>query len=113
MSQGDLFDNGVYLRDRGIEASKENADMKIDKWSSRAFELLNIFIQRMPNDDLFMAEDVRLFASKEGLEEPPSKRAWGYVIVKAARSGLIVSAGYREVKNPFAHRTPATLWKRI
>jgi hypothetical protein len=56
-----------------------------------------------------MTEDVRE-ASKHQLSEPPSARAWGGIIVKAVKCGLIYRKGFRNVSNVKAHRTPASLW---
>lgn len=105
----DLFDNARFLRDRGITRAKDNADDKIDQWSDRAFEFLREFISFQ--DIPFMAEDVWMSAECN-VPEPPSKRAWGAVIVRASRAGLIRRVGYRETKNQFSHRTPATLWEK-
>jgi len=59
-----------------------------------------------------MTEDVRI--SSEGIIEiPPSNRAWGGVIVRAVKSGLIKRIGFQNVNNPKAHKTPATLWETI
>lgn len=104
----DLFDNAKYLKDRGMRIAKENADIKIDGWSQQAFDFLKEFIsfQEAP----FMAEDVWMSAECD-VPEPPSKRAWGAIIARAARQGLIRRVGYRETKNPWAHKTPATLWE--
>jgi hypothetical protein len=58
----------------------------------------------------FQAEDFR--DSITGLiEEPPSKRAFGHIILKAAREGLITRVGYAPVKNVTAHRAFASVWK--
>ncbi|HDY88544.1 MAG TPA: hypothetical protein ENH82_10605 [bacterium] len=58
-----------------------------------------------------MAEDIR-FASKDIVPDPPSARAWGSVVFRAVRNGLIHKVGYRNVTNEKAHCTPATLWNR-
>jgi hypothetical protein len=50
-------------------------------------------------------------ASKGVVPSPPTDKAWGGVIRKAAFSGIVFRAGYREVKNVRAHRTPASVWK--
>ncbi len=98
---------GEILRDSGIKKSLDNADNTIENWSSKAYEF---FIEYIKDKRFFMTEDVRI-ASEGFLETPPSKRAWGSVAVRAKKEGLIESAGFSSVKNPKAHRTPATLWK--
>jgi len=100
--QLNLFE-GNKLRDLGIEQSFENAG---EKWGSLAYSFL---LQYIKKNDKFMAEDVRV-ASEGIVPEPPSKRAWGAIFVMAKKNKIIKSIGFSNVKNPKAHRTPATLW---
>ena len=100
--------NGKELRDIGIKQSVDNANFSHEKWSDNAFEFLIKYIQ---SNEEFMTENVRI-ASEGIIPEPPSKRAWGGVIVRAVKLGLINRKGFRNVKNAKAHCTPATLWKR-
>lgn len=100
---------GEELRDRGIKESEEHANEAYNDWSEKAYNFL-IDYMRDASANEFMAEDVR-DASKNIVPEPPNLRAWGSVIVRAIKSGLIERAGYREVSNAKAHRTPATVWR--
>jgi len=104
----DMF-SAEYLCDQGIMYAIDHADYHSENWSGRAFEFLKQFI--LDNSE-FMTEDVRL-ASKGIIEEPPSNRAWGGVVVRAARLGLIRRKGFRNVTNANAHCTPATLWEVV
>jgi len=104
----DMF-SAEYLRDAGIRYAIGHADYHFENWSGRAFEFLKQFIR---SNREFMTEDVRL-ASKNIIEEPPSNRAWGGVVVRAARLGLIRRKGFRNVTNANAHCTPATLWEVV
>jgi len=106
--QIDMF-SAEYLRDAGIRYAMDHADYHIDNWSGKAFEFLKQFIQENKE---FMAEEVRI-ASKNIVAEPPNNRAWGGVIVRAARQGLIKRKGFRNVTNTNAHCTPATLWEVV
>jgi hypothetical protein len=103
--QLDLF-KGSKLRDLGIDQSFENAENKCEKWGSLAYSFL---LQYIKENDTFMAEDVRV-ASQSIVPDPPSKRAWGAIFVMAKKNKIIKSIGFGNVKNPKAHRTPATLW---
>lgn len=93
----------------GMALAVEHADDQSRQWSDRAMFWLKIFIG--PRSTPFMAETVREFAAQKGLPPPPSERAWGSVIHKAARAGLIIFSGYAKTTNPRAHRTPAALWR--
>ena len=104
--QLNLF-KGNELRDLGINQSFENAEYKCEKWGALAYSFLLHYIKE---NDTFMAEDVRV-ASEGVVPEPPSKRAWGAIFVMAKKNKIIKSIGFSHVKNPKAHRTPATLWE--
>tara|TARA_R110001606_G_scaffold72484_1_gene166966 strand:+ start:245 stop:574 length:330 start_codon:yes stop_codon:yes gene_type:complete len=104
--QLNLF-KGNELRDLGINKSFKNAEDKNKKWGSLAYSFL---LQYIKENHTFMAEDVRV--SSEGIvPEPPSKRAWGAIFVMAKKNKIIKSIGFANVRNPKAHRTPATLWE--
>lgn len=105
VEQLNIFE-GNKLRDMGIDQSFENAEYKNVNWGDGAYSFLLEYIK---TNDTFMAEDVRC-ASSGAVPEPPSKRAWGAIFVKAKKNKLINSIGFGNVKNPTAHRTPATLW---
>ncbi len=53
---------------------------------------------------------VRLEA-KGIVPEPPSLRAWGAVLLSAAKRGWIRQVGYVHVDNPKAHKANAALWE--
>jgi len=98
---------GNELRDLGINESFNNAQNKNESWGASAYSFLLEYIK---NHKRFMAEDVRV-ASEGIVPEPPNKRAWGAIFVMAKRDNIIKSIGFSNVKNPNAHRTPATLWE--
>jgi hypothetical protein len=104
----DLF-TSQQNRDKGIEQALKHANEVQPLWSEKAYNCLLRFIQW---NDEFMTEDLREFASLS-LPEPPSNRAWGGIIVRAVKNGLIERKGFKNVKNAKAHCTPATLWKTV
>jgi hypothetical protein len=95
------------LRDKGISQAEDHANRDYFGWSEQAYSFLVTFARMNP---VFQAEDVR--GAAEGIvPQPPSERAWGGVIVRARKEGLIERTGYAPVKNPKAHKTPAAVWK--
>lgn len=100
-TQGELF------RDQGISKALYSANRLHTDWTERAYLYLKFYIQTHRE---FMTEELRE-ASYGIIPLPPSARAWGGVVLRAAKDGLIYNAGYRKVKNEKAHCTPATLWK--
>ena len=102
-----MINNGTQLRDKGIKQAIDNADDTHERWSEKAYKFLTNWIKTQYE---FMTEDVRLASEKE-IPKPPSNRAWGGVILRAAKAGLINRVGFSNVKNAKAHRTPATVWR--
>jgi hypothetical protein len=98
-------------RDVGMMQSTRTANRMFEGWAEDAYDQLKLFCQSRCNGETFLAEDIREFAGLNGLPVPPSKRAWGSVLRRAAFDRLIERVGYQKTKNPSAHRTPATLWR--
>lgn len=108
MSNNDENTLADMLRDKGINEAADHANSEIEQWCNTAFNALLLFLDKNPVE--FLGEDIRMWATN--VPEPPSKRAWGQVILKAARLKLIKKIGYARTTNPLAHRTPATLWAK-
>ena len=82
--------------------------MKNELFKEQALEFLKDY---MRTNRRFQVEDVRQ-ASVGIIAQPNDKRAWGSVIKKAQRLGLVKSVGYEAVSNPKANGTPASVWVR-
>ena len=100
---------GNLLKNAGIYKAVSHADSVHDDWSDRAYAVLKDFLT-IADGKTFMCEDVREFASNY-LPEPPTKRAWGAIIMRARKNGIIQHCGFGQVTNPRAHRANASLWK--
>ena len=94
-------------RDTGMRSSVEHADDVSPSWSDRALALVAQYAQKHPE---FMAEDAREYAHKSGLPVPPDGRAWGAVIQRAHRAGLIMAVGYAPSRS--SNQSPKVLWGR-
>lgn len=111
MHQACMFgDEGETLRDQGIQQAIDHAEEVVPNWSDLALEKVREFACTYQHLE-FMAEDVRIWAHNNNLPEPPHKRAWGGVMVRAANKGYIQKIGTGQVKNPTAHCANATIWK--
>lgn len=97
-------------RDNSIQAAIWHANDVSPEWSEAAYHCLQWFLQR--TDTPFLCEDYRAVAEKY-LVPPPSKRAFGAVILRAAKAGLIKKVGYGQVKNVKAHMANATQWQKV
>lgn len=108
--QGSLFPTGEELKEKGIKMAVDHADKVVDSWSDKAYSLLKIYL--ITKLTAFQCEDFREWC-KNRIETPPSKRAFGGVIVRAKKDKLIKHVGYGCVENPKAHRTPASIWLKL
>ena len=104
---GDILrPTGQQLRDAGIKQAIDHANEVHQDWSDKAFEFL---VRYTLTHSQFMCEEVRE-AAKGLIPEPPHTRAWGGVITRAVKSGLIKRSHFQNVKNAAAHCTPASVW---
>lgn len=94
-----------------MNKAKDHANKVEKDWADKAYIKLKEYLI-ITNGNQFMCEDVREYASKS-ISEPPSKRAWGAIIVKAKKEGIIEHCGFSQVSNPTAHRANASLWRAI
>lgn len=110
MEQLAMFDAdaGAKLRDAGMQRAIDHADrVHGGTWAENAYSLLLSYASGRSE---FLAEDYRAAAIAAGLPTPPDLRAFGAVMVRAARSGVIRRIGFGTVKNKRAHRSICTIW---
>ena len=69
----------------GMLKASAHADRVSDKWTERSMELFKLY-GRMRRDG-FMTEDVRAWAEKLGMDQPPDNRAWGLVARRLVKIG--------------------------
>jgi hypothetical protein len=101
---------GKKARDKGIAKAIRHADAVSPTWSDRAYAYLQAYLSRQREP--FQTESFRYWVEGR-LEEPPNKRAFGSVILRAANAGLIEKVGIKPVTNPKANMAFAALWQRI
>lgn len=104
-TQTELF-TGKQLMKAGIQKAVDHANEVSLNWAEQAYSFLTSYIQF---NDTFMCEDVR--AKSIGVvPPPPNKRAWGGIMRRASKAGLIYRRKTKPVKNPKAHCANATFW---
>lgn len=101
------------LRDEGMLASTMHAEVQNPLWPIRAYDSLKRYLNVIPMCSKFMTEDFRIWAeTQDNLPAPPTGRAYGSIMTKAFKAGLIEHRGYASTSNPKAHRTPASMWSK-
>jgi hypothetical protein len=108
--QLDIFQSGK-AKDAGMQRAVDHADLVNPCWSDQAYDLLLKFLSI--HVGAFQAEEVRSYAAMIDFPLPPSNRAWGAIIVRAVKAGIIKRVGYAPVRNIKAHKTPASLWQQV
>lgn len=103
-SQAEMF------RDDGIKRAVDHADKVHESWSDKAFDLLKDYVSLIGKDSQCTSEMVRHYAESHGLPHPPDKRAWGAVMLKAARANLLFKKGWTTATDPKVHCNPVSLW---
>lgn len=79
-------------RDAGMARARDHAEADVPGWGDHAYALLHQYAldQRMP----WTCEAFRPWAYDRGLPVPANERAWGPVVQRAIRAGLIERVGY-------------------
>jgi len=102
---------GRAARDDAMRRAADHADKQHADWTGQAYRALLDFLD-LNGSSPFMTEDVRAFVAF-ALVDPPDSRAWGAVIKRASRAGLIERIGYGEHKDPIRHRGISAIWRRV
>jgi hypothetical protein len=102
---------GREQRDAGIERSLISAERKVNGWSEIAYGYLLEYLAT--HAEAFRGEQIREAAHALGCPYPAHARAWGAVMMRAAREGKIEKLGIVAVHNPGAHCANAGLWRRV
>lgn len=99
-------------RERGHAAAKlcaDKADRVRAQWTRTALQAVRCFLMTIGTNS-FLTEDVRDYASAQGVDDPHDGRAWGHVMQRAKREGIAVPIGYAAAKS--SNGSPKVLWRR-
>jgi hypothetical protein len=96
------------LRDRGMQQAVEHADREHANWKHDAYSFLIAFAR---SNRFFISEDVSDAHHAAGHPQPPTKRAWGPLYVRASRSGAIAQDGIG--RSRLRHASVCPRWKSM
>lgn len=97
-------------RDQGMKQAEDHANEEKWGWSQDAYAMLLKYLET--HSEPFQTENVRDFADSMGLAFVSNPRAWGPVMTRAFKNGVIVRTGYAPTMNVNSHRTPASVWQK-
>jgi hypothetical protein len=89
------------------QAAADHADRVRVQWTATAVAFLRTYVAK--HRGAFLAEDVRAASLAWGLPEAPDGRAWGHVMKRAEREGVIVAVGYSGARS--SNGSPKVLWR--
>ena len=95
-------------RHEAAERATAHADRKSPGWGVDAYIALERFLERCGVGVTFITEQYVEAAIAAGLAEPPTRRAFGAIVGRAKRAGLIVADGFELDK----YASPKTRWRR-
>lgn len=106
-----LIAEGERLRTEGLNLAVQNAG---PGWADKAYQAFKEWLFTKPVGYKFLTEDFRIHAQIFRLvDEPKSRRAFGFICPKAKKEGLIEWAGVDRTKDKSSHRTPANQWRKV
>src|SRR5574340_1762470 len=108
MTNLDLFESDVEqrareARDAGIRAAIDHANAVDPVGEQRAFAHVASKVALMQSGGSTTGENIRILAESLGLPSPADKRAWGAVMVRAAKAGLLRRNGWTTSIDPKGH----------
>ena len=107
------FVTGRHLRDAGMHTAITNAEQQIMDWPDEAMRALQMYLLDHPGQE-FKAENVRIYAYEVlAVPYPPSEKAWGGIMLRASREGLIEKIGVGPVKTASSHMANAGDWRAV
>lgn len=95
-------------RDTGMALALDKADRDQEGWSTDAMVAVRTYVA-LHRGQSFLAEQLRAWAESTGIvAAAENERAWGAVMRRAAKEGLIQKIGY--APSASSNLSPKTLW---
>lgn len=109
-AEGLVMRGGREEAEIGMRRAIDHANRVEPTWSDQAYSILREVVAIR---DQFITEDVRRYADERGLARPPDSRAWGAVMIRASKAGLVKKIGWATATDPKVHANPTSLWKSL
>ena len=102
--------SGAQLRDAAMQRAADHADDVSPRWADVAFQHLRLFAMQHYT---LTCEQVRQHAESKGFPKPPTRRAWGAIVSRARRQGVIAPGVYEPASDPSVHCRPIMRWRSL
>jgi hypothetical protein len=102
---------GEELAIAGGATAAAHADSQSAGWLARATGLAEQFVINHVDLPSFQAIELRSYAEAQGLTPPPDARAWGHVMRRLKKNGVIESVGTGKSSDPKQHNGFITEWR--
>ena len=102
---------GDTLAVAGSATAAAHAESQSAGWLARATGLAEQFLLQIAGQRAFQAAQMRVYAEQHGLPPPPDARAWGHIMRRLKKRGLIVSVGTGKSSDPKQHSGFITEWQ--
>ena len=102
---------GEELAIAGGATAAAHADSQSAGWLARATGLAEQFVINHVDLPSFQAIELRSYAEAQGLTSPPDARAWGHVMQRLKKNGVIESVGTGKSSDPKQHNGFITEWR--
>ena len=102
---------GEELAIAGGATAAAHADSQSAGWLARATGLAEQFVINHVDLPSFQAIELRSYAEAQGLTSPPDARAWGHVMRRLKKNGVIESIGTGKSSDPKQHNGFITEWR--
>lgn len=95
----------------GMALAEYKASKDDPRWNSDAMAAVFLYCTAHPGRE-FLTEDVRVFCAALDLADTPAnEKAWGPIIRKAAKDGIIKKVGYAQARS--SNMSPKVLWRAV
>jgi hypothetical protein len=101
-------------RDEGMRIAVDHADAVTPNWSEHALNWVRLYCKT--NKEPFVCDELREWSEPRGCMVPISSQAWGSVMVKACKDGVIKKLGYTTCIFPNrtnTHAKPVAQWQSV
>ena len=103
---------GEGLAISGGATAAAHADSQSAGWLARATGLAEQFVLNdTDKPEHFQAIHIRAYAERLGLPSPPDARAWGHIMRRLKKKGVIASVGTGKSSDPKQHNGFITEWR--